>query len=107
MRLTIENGEPHSPNKDFSVHKIVEDQKRFTKPRNTTPHQDVYREDICQSFIDYRHSKMLKKSTAKLREKKRRTSADKATLMGMKRKHGGGLFGRSVAHKPYHIIDSF
>ena len=59
MRITVDNGEPGLPLGGSTVYKPVEDKKRFSN--QLQPYQDVYRENICQSFISVKSSRILQR----------------------------------------------
>ena len=58
---------------------------------------------MCHSFISVHNNKTLKKSAQKARELQ--VNRDRWTQLGMKRRHGGGLFKQRVPPKPKHAID--
>ena len=103
MRITVDNGEPDLPVSSTTVYKPITDSKRFMS--FTMPHQDVYRENLCQSFVSAKSSRILQKSAAKSKEGLHARSGSHANL-GMRRKQGGGLFAQRVPMKPCHVIDA-
>mmetsp|Transcript_31969 Transcript_31969/g.42342 ORF Transcript_31969/g.42342 Transcript_31969/m.42342 type:complete len:90 (-) Transcript_31969:184-453(-) len=88
MRITVDNGEPGIPVSASTVYKPVPDHKRFVSIYQ--PQEDVFKENMCHSFVCVRNNKTLLKSAQKARELTK--NRDRFTQLGMKRKQGGGLF---------------